>query len=183
MRHLGGARNGNDPGLLRQQPSQGELSRCRILPLCPRPRHVDQAPCSPAAHRAQTAGWRNGSPSRQSACRQLPCRRGNPCPSDSSRRSRCPAPRRVEGLAPPARDTASSTRSESQRAVGRHARGESSADRVRTSPNLQDLALGDQVLDRAGHVLDGHLRIDPMLVEQVDVVGSQAPQLGRRPFA
>jgi hypothetical protein len=31
-----------------------------------------------------------------------------------------------------------------------------------------DLALLDQVLDRAGHLLDGDLGVDPVLVEQVD---------------
>jgi hypothetical protein len=31
-----------------------------------------------------------------------------------------------------------------------------------------DLALLDQVLHRARHVLDGHVRIDPVLVEEVD---------------
>ena len=34
------------------------------------------------------------------------------------------------------------------------------------------LALGDQLLDRAGNVLHRHLGIDAMLVEQVDVVGA-----------
>ena len=41
---------------------------------------------------------------------------------------------------------------------------------------MQDLAFGHQVLDRAGDILDRHLRIDPMLVEQVDAVGAQALQ-------
>ena len=43
---------------------------------------------------------------------------------------------------------------------------------------MKHLALGNQVFHRPGHVLDGHLRVDAMLVEQVDAVGSQAPQLG-----
>ena len=43
---------------------------------------------------------------------------------------------------------------------------------------VQHLALRDQILDRPGHVLDRHLRIDAMLVEQVDAVGAQTPQLG-----
>ena len=43
---------------------------------------------------------------------------------------------------------------------------------------VKHLALRDQILDGPGHVLDGHLRIDAMLVEQVDAVGAQTPQLG-----
>ena len=31
-----------------------------------------------------------------------------------------------------------------------------------------DLAFGDQLLDGAGDVLDRHVRVDPVLVEQVD---------------
>ena len=45
-------------------------------------------------------------------------------------------------------------------------------------PEVLDLALGDQVLDRAGDVLDRHVRVDAMLIEQVDAVGSQ-PLEGR----
>ena len=43
---------------------------------------------------------------------------------------------------------------------------------------MKHLALSNQILQGSGHVLDGHLRIDAMLVEQVNAVGSQAPQLG-----
>ena len=39
---------------------------------------------------------------------------------------------------------------------------------------MQDLALRHQVLDRAGDVLDRDLRVDAVLVEQVDAVGAQA---------
>jgi hypothetical protein len=31
-----------------------------------------------------------------------------------------------------------------------------------------DLALCDQVADRAGDVLDGNLRVDPVLIEEID---------------
>ncbi len=43
---------------------------------------------------------------------------------------------------------------------------------------MKHLALRDQILERAGHVLDWHLRIDAMLIQQVDAVGAQTPQLG-----
>jgi hypothetical protein len=43
---------------------------------------------------------------------------------------------------------------------------------------MLDLALGDQVLDRPGHVLDRHVGIDAVLVEQVDHLDAQALQRG-----
>ena len=41
---------------------------------------------------------------------------------------------------------------------------------------MLDLALGDQVLDRAGDVLDRHVRVDPVLVEQVDGLDAEPLQ-------
>ena len=38
------------------------------------------------------------------------------------------------------------------------------------------LSLPDQLADRAGHLFDRHGRIDPVLVEQIDVVGAEPPQ-------
>ena len=43
-------------------------------------------------------------------------------------------------------------------------------------PEVTHLALLDQLLDRARHVLDRHLGVDPVLVEQVDEVGPQPTQ-------
>ena len=43
---------------------------------------------------------------------------------------------------------------------------------------MPDLARGDELLDRAGHVLDRHVRVDPMLVEQVDEVEAEPLQRG-----
>ena len=42
------------------------------------------------------------------------------------------------------------------------------------------LAGRDQVLDRARHILDRHVGIDAMLVEQVDPIGAQALQASIR---
>jgi len=39
-----------------------------------------------------------------------------------------------------------------------------------------DLSLADELLDGAGHILDGHLRIHTMLIQKVDAVGPQALQ-------
>ena len=36
---------------------------------------------------------------------------------------------------------------------------------------MDDLPFRDQVFDRAGNIFDRHLGVDPMLVEEVDVVG------------
>ena len=41
---------------------------------------------------------------------------------------------------------------------------------------MPDLALGDQVLDRAGDVLDRHVGIDAVLVEEVDGVDAEPPE-------
>ena len=43
-------------------------------------------------------------------------------------------------------------------------------------PEMPDLALRDQFLDRSRDVLDRHIRIDPMLIEKVDRLNSEAFQ-------
>ena len=43
-------------------------------------------------------------------------------------------------------------------------------------PEMQNLPFLDEFLHRSGHVFDGHLRIDPVLVVKVDVVGLEAFQ-------
>ena len=42
--------------------------------------------------------------------------------------------------------------------------------------DVQDLALGDQFGDRGGGFLDGGVRVDPVLVVQVDAVGAEPLQ-------
>ena len=39
---------------------------------------------------------------------------------------------------------------------------------------MQDLSFGDQFLDRAGNVFHRHIRVDTVLIEQVDAVGPEA---------
>jgi hypothetical protein len=41
---------------------------------------------------------------------------------------------------------------------------------------VADLASGDQVPYGAAHLLDRHVRVDPVLIEQVDMVGPQPLQ-------
>ena len=43
---------------------------------------------------------------------------------------------------------------------------------------MLDLAGGDELLDRAGHVLHRHVGIDAVLVEQVDALHAQPAQGG-----
>ena len=43
-------------------------------------------------------------------------------------------------------------------------------------PDVADLALGDELRQGADGVLDGGLRIDAVLVVQIDVVGAQPLQ-------
>ena len=39
---------------------------------------------------------------------------------------------------------------------------------------MQDLSFLDEILDRAGHVFDRHVRIDAVLVVEIDAVGPEA---------
>ena len=41
---------------------------------------------------------------------------------------------------------------------------------------MPDLARGDQLLDRARHVLDRHIRVHTMLVEDIDDLDAQPLQ-------
>jgi hypothetical protein len=43
---------------------------------------------------------------------------------------------------------------------------------------VQNLALSDQLFDRAGDVLDRDVRIDAMLIEKIDAVGAEALERG-----
>ena len=57
--------------------------------------------------------------------------------------------------------------------------GVSAADRFRRrfgEPEVQHLALGDQIGDGSGGLLDRGVRVDAVLVVQVDVVGAETLQ-------
>ena len=59
-------------------------------------------------------------------------------------------------------------------------------DRLHTSlgeAEVPDLALPDQVPDRSSHVFDRHVRVDAMLVEEIDVIRLQSLQRGVGHFA
>ena len=75
---------------------------------------------------------------------------------------------RLLGLAPPKRVLALQGRDRLYR-VG-------AADRLHArlgQAEVADLALVDEFLDGAGDLLDRNVRVDPVLVEQVDHVGTQ----------
>ena len=62
---------------------------------------------------------------------------------------------------------------------GDRVHGVGAADRLRGGlgqPDVQDLALGDQLGQRADGLLDRGVRVDPVLVVEVDVVGAEPPQ-------
>jgi hypothetical protein len=43
-----------------------------------------------------------------------------------------------------------------------------------------DLALSDQLLSRPCYILNGYIRIDTVLIEEVDAIGAQALEAGLR---
>src|SRR5882724_5742306 len=54
-------------------------------------------------------------------------------------------------------------------------------DRLRSGfrqPEMPDFACVDQVFHRTGDLLDGDVRIDPVLIEQVDAVGPESLERG-----
>ena len=131
------------------------------------------APGSPCGSRPRSAGTvlRKSVLSKVVVSSILPVRKPlpsglngtNPMPSSSQRRQDLRL-----GLAPPQRVLALQRRDRLD--------GVRAADRLHAGlgqAEVLDLALADQFLHRAGHVLDRHVRIDAVLVEQVDAVGPQ----------
>ena len=177
---LGGAGDRNDPGLLRQQPGQGDLRRRRPSSA---PRSAPSSSTS-AWFALRASGVKRGTMLRKSLLSNVvvssiapvrkPLPRGlkatKPMPSSSQRRQDLGF-----GLTPPQRIFAleRGDRLDRMRA----------ADRLRArlgEAEVLHLALLDQLLDRAGDVFDRHVRVDAMLIEQVDAVGPQALERRRR---
>ena len=133
----------------------------------------------PAGPARRSAGCWRGCPRRANAVRSsiVPVRK--PLPSGLNGTKPMPSSSRVgrisaSGLAPPQRVLAL------QR--GHRLDGVGPADRRRPGlgqAEVPDLARRDQLADRAGDVLDRHVRVDPVLVEEVDHVGAQ-PLAARR---
>ncbi len=174
---LGRARNGNDPGLLRQQPGERDLGRRRLFSRGDRGEKIDQ----------RLIGLeRLGREARQRAAEIVAAETGLP----GDRAGEEPLAERAVGHeadpeflerrqhaflgpAPPQRIFALQRRHRLDRmgaADGFFAGfGQS---------EMLDLALGDQVPDRAGDVLDRHVGIDAVLIEQVDGLDPQPLQRG-----
>ena len=76
------------------------------------------------------------------------------------------------------RGSKASIRSGERRPAGRHVRAGSSARPASDRPKCLTFPSLNQILDGAGDILDRHVRIDAVLIEQVDTVGLQ-PLEGR----
>ena len=180
---LRGAGDGHDPRLLGQQPGQGDLGVGGAL----------------AARRSPTAGrrgpgWRRGprsvnrgrllrmSPSANEVCWSIaPVRK--PLPSGLNGTNPMPSSISVGrisllGLAPPQRVLAL------QRGDRLHGVGAADASHAGLGQaEVLDLAGLDEFLHRAGDVLDRHVGVDAVLVEQVDACRRRAGAASRRRVA
>ena len=176
---LGRAGDRDDPGLLGEEPGEGDLRRRRVLLLRDAAQQVDQGLVGLAGlgreardDLAEVVG-REGRGLVDLAGEEALAERAEGHEADAElleRRQQLllrPAPpQRV--LALDGRDRLHGVRP----ADGLHA-GLGEAE-------VPHLALGDQLLDRARHLLDRHVRVDAVLVEEVDRVGAQALQRGLR---
>ncbi len=155
---LRGARDGNDPRLLREQPGQRDLRRRGLLSLRDRGRRARRERDSPSDSPASKRGTmlRKSDLSNFVFSSILPVRKPlpsglngtKPIPSSSQRREDF-----LFGLSPPQRVLALERRDRLDRVR--------SPDRLRAGfgqAEVLDLALPDQLLHRAGHVLDRHVR-------------------------
>ena len=171
---LGRARNRHDVRALRKQPSERDLRRrCALFA-------TRLSRSTKAWFFATASGGNRGTLLRKSFAGSLVSlssrRSGSPCPAGCRARSRCRARRRLEdavglGGAPPERIFVLNG--------GDRLHGMGAAERLDArlrQAEVPDLALGDQVVDGAGHILDRHVRIDPVLVKEVDRLDAEALQ-------
>ena len=170
-----GAGDRHDPRLLGQQPGQGDLPRGDAL----RPRRARRTWSTSAWLAARFSALeprdRGADVARRRTSRRVatvPVR--NPLPSGLNGTKPMPSSASVGST------SASGSRVHSEYSLctavtGLH--GVRGADRRGGrlgQPEVLDLALGDQFADRAGDVLDRHVRVDAVLVEQVDRVDAQS---------
>ena len=174
---LGGAGDRHDPGLLRQQPGERDLRRRRLLSAAMSAEQIDQRLVCLAGLRREARDdvAEVGAVER----RVLVDRAGEKSLAERAEGNEADAEfleRRQDllfGLAPPQRILAL------QRRDRLHRMG--AADRLHAGfgqAEVLDLALLDQVLHRAGHVFDRHVRIDAVLVEEIDALGPQPLERG-----
>ncbi len=172
VRHLCRARDGHDPGLLRHQPRQRDLGGSGTLPFGPRLHQLDEL---------QILGqvlWRESglaladvtvgeSRPRVDGTGQKP--HPERAPRDEAD-AELLAERDDHLLRPaPQHRILVLNGTDAQRRMGAAQRLRS---HLREAP-VQDLALRHQLLDGAGDVFDRDLRVDAMLIEEIDAVGAK----------
>ncbi len=161
---LCGSRDRHDPGLACQQPGQGDLSRCCLLPGRDLTKKFD-AGLIGLPHLGRKAG-RNAAHIRFVELRVRTDGAGEEPLTERSERNKADA-ELLEGgqdfllrLPPPKRILA---------LQGRHGlhsvRPSDGSNACLRQPKMPDLALLDQILDGSRHVLDRHRGIDAMLIE------------------
>ena len=169
------AGDGHDERLLGQQPRERDLRRgASSFRLRRRMSRIGRF--ARIFSRREARKLVAGSPSwDRSASLASSSRSESPCRQVPTARSRCPALRRHQ-----ARRCVSGARSMNEYSLWMAVTGCTAWARriVRDArlrqTEMQHLALFDEVLDRAGDVFHRHLRVNAVLVEQIDMVGAQA---------
>jgi hypothetical protein len=172
---LGGAGDRHDPALLRQQPGERDLRGRRLLLACDALQQIDQRLVFLQRLRRKTRQYLPEVPSPSLVSLLIaPVRK--PLPSGLGHETDAQFLAGVEnpiGLRPtrPKRILVLK-RGDRVNRVG-------AADGLRTwlrEAEMLHLALGDQVLDRGGYVLDRHVRVDAMLIEEINHLDAQPLQ-------
>ena len=174
---LGRAGDRHDPRLLREQPGERDLRRgCFLLR-----GDVRNDDPTKARFALRASGEKRGCVRRKSplsnvvVSSMVPVRKPlpsgangtKPIPSSSRSRQylrfRLPPPKRVFAL---------------QRGDGLNGMsdGGSSQRPASESPKCRTLPSADEVLHRARHIFDWHVRVDAVLIEEIDHVGPQTPE-------
>ena len=182
---LGSARDGDDPRLLRQEPGERHLRRRRVLPLADALEKIDQRLVG--GHGFGREAWQDRTEIVRREFRFLAHRSGQEPLAERAVADEADAQflaglKDAVGLGPPRPERIFVLEG------GHRLDGMRPAHRVRArlrQAEMADLALGDQRLHRARHLLDRRLRIDAVLVEEIDRLDLQALQrtFHRRPNA
>src|SRR5579862_7870994 len=172
---LGGSWNRHNPWLLRQQPGECNLCRRRAFAFCDGLDQLDQGHVDLASLRREP---RNHIPKvGRIELRVLVDFAGEESSAEWAERHK------ADSKFLQRRQKLSFRPTVEQRVFALH--GGNRLDRVRAPYRLNrrfrhaevlDLACGDQLFDRSRHLLDRHLRINPVLVKEVDVIDAQTLQ-------
>ncbi len=174
---LGGARNRHDPGLLRQQPGDGDLRPAHALRRGECAQHLHQPGVGLAVLRAEArhdvaeVALVEGGVGVDGSGQKPPAQRAEGYETDAQFLQH--RQHALLGLAPPQRVFTLQRRHRLHR-VG-------AADRLRPGlgqAEVSHLAFGNQIAHGTGHIFNRHVRIDPVLIEQVDAVGLETLERG-----